>query len=401
MAENNKMELFDENTEIAQQGDRAAVARATQEIQAALVIAKRFPRDEIKVKAKILQACKRRELAEVAEYEYSRGGTKITGPTIDLLRAIANRWGNLRFGWTEVERREGQSSVRAFSWDMETNGQAERTFTVKHWRDTSSGGYAIKDERDLYELLANAASRRVRATLEEVIDSDIVTAAIDQCRETLRTGEVTPLADRMVVMVAAFSEFGVTQDDIERRLGNKLDGVSENQLASLRRVFKSLKDGVGKKEDYFKAEMSKPDFGKEAAPKASKASKPAPVAPEPTPEPPKPAAAASRAAQEPPVGDDGDLGPVVQPTPPAPATAPAPAQPQGFNPLKGLRSLCKMSNIGEGQLLDFLASIGSTDGSMSSLEDLAMSDSKLAKMVCDDWQRIAKNIQDQAKKLAR
>ena len=101
------------------------------------------------------------------------------------------------------------------------------------------------------------------------------------------------------------------------------------------------------------------------------------------------------------MGDDGDLGPVVQPTPPAPATAPAPAQPQGFNPLKGLRSLCKMSNIGEGQLLDFLASIGSTDGSMSSLEDLAMSDSKLAKMVCDDWQRIAKNIQDQAKKLAR
>jgi hypothetical protein len=399
MSDNDKMALFEENDAVIDRVDQAAVARATQEIQAALVIAKRFPRDEIRVKAKILAACNRKELAEVAEYEYSRGGTRFTGPTIDLLRAIANRWGNLRFGWTEIDRQEGQSSVRCFSWDMETNGQAERTFTVKHWRDTQGGGYAVTDSRDIYELLANAASRRVRATLEEVIDSDIVTAAIEQCRETLRTGEKTPLADRAVVMVSAFAEFGVTQDDIERRLGNKLDGVSENQLASLRRVFKSLKDGVGKKEDYFKPEMGKPDFGKEATPKASKTAKPTPTAAAAAPEPSKPAAEAPQSVQEPSDADDGDLGPAEPTTTPAPATAPV--QPTGFNALKALRNLCKMANIGEGSLLDFLSSTGATDGSSDSLESFVLADSKLAKMVADDWANVSRKINEQSKRLAR
>ena len=152
----NKTQLFDEDRgmQLAAQNDAAAVARATQEIQAALVIAQRFPRDEVRVKSRILEACKRKDLAEVSEYEYSRGGTKITGPTVDLLRAIANRWGNIRYGWTEVERRDGQSMVRCFAWDMQSNGQAERTFSVKHWRDTQGGGYELKDERDIYELLA-------------------------------------------------------------------------------------------------------------------------------------------------------------------------------------------------------------------------------------------------------
>src|ERR1039458_3307720 len=136
--------LFEDNSQaLSVRRDDAAVARATQEIQAALVIGQRFPRDVIKVKSKILEACQRKELAESAEYEYSRGGTRITGPTVDLLRAIANRWGNIRYGWTEVERIEGQSSVRCFAWDLETNGQAERTFTVRHWRDTRDGGHAL------------------------------------------------------------------------------------------------------------------------------------------------------------------------------------------------------------------------------------------------------------------
>lgn len=255
-------QLFQDNTAaLMAQSDAAAVARATQEIQAALVIAQRFPRDEVKAKSRILEACKRKELAEVSEYEYSRGGTRITGPTIDLLRAIANRWGNLRFGWSEVERRHDSSSVRCFAWDLQSNGQAERTFSVKHWRDTSGGGYELKDERDIYELLANSAARRVRACLEEVIDSDIVQAAIDQCRTTMRTGEKVPLKDRAVQVLSAFMEFGVTQVMIETRLGNKMEAISENQLASLRRVYKSLKDGVGTREDYFKPETTKPEFG--------------------------------------------------------------------------------------------------------------------------------------------
>lgn len=262
--EPSKVELFKDNkAEMVAADNAASTARAVQEIQAALVISKRFPRDEVDARNRIITACKRKGLAEVAEYEYSRGGTRILGPTIDLLRAIASKWGNVISGWDETDRRDGYSSIRAWAWDTQSNTRAERTFKVKHWRDTSGGGYAITDERDIYENNANHASRRVRACLEEVIDADVVAEAIEQCRTTLKEGEKTPLVDRVVNMVAAFKEFGVTQHQIEVKLGNNSQSISENQLASLRRIWKAIKDGVGQPADYFKPQPSEPEFDPE------------------------------------------------------------------------------------------------------------------------------------------
>lgn len=365
----------DRSRDLIAQGDAAAVARATQEIQAALVIAQRFPRDEVKAKARIIEACKRKGLAEVAEYEYSRGGTRITGPTVDLLRAVANRWGNLQFGWEETERRDGQSSVRCFAWDLQSNGKAFRTFVVRHWRDTQAGGYEITDERDIYELLANMASRRVRACLEEVIDADIVEAAITQCRRTLKEGEKLPIKDRAAAVLIAFQEFGVTQEMIEARLGNKLDAVSENQLASLRRVHTALKDGVGKREDYFKpsAAPEKPHFEPKGQTQQSTT----------TPAEEKELAAAG-------------LAPVTTPEhKPEPKPEPKESKPDdGQSPIRLLRDLARVSKVKEGVLLGFLAETGSTDGSVSSLEELQISFPAVVKAACKDWAGIAKRIKE-------
>lgn len=364
--ENRAVTLFSDNSgSLMAQNDAAAVARATQEIQAALTIGQRFPRDEIRAKARIIEACSRRELAEVAEYEYSRGGTRITGPTIDLLRAVANRWGNIRFGWTEVERRDGYSMVRCFAWDVQSNGQAERTFSVKHWRDTQSGGYALTDERDIYEAMANQAARRVRACLEEVIDADVVDAAIQQCRKTLSSGNKESLKDRAVKMITAFAEFGVTQKQIEAKLGNAMEAVSENQLASLRRVYKSLKDGVGRREDYFKPETAQPNFAGDQG----QAGKQPETAGTPTPNQPT---AGVVGGGSPASDDDGDLGPV--------------------NPLARVRELCVKNKVKEGKLLEHLTASGTTDGSHSSLDELAIAAPNVVKLLVEQWDAVLSQI---------
>lgn len=278
----------------------AMSSRSVQEVQAALVVAKKFPRDEFMAREKIKTACQRKELAEMAEYEYSRGGTKITGPTIDLLKAIAKRWGNIEYGWQELERKKGESVIRAFAWDMETNARSEMTFSVRHWRDTKEGGYALTDERDIYEATANFASRRVRACLESVVDSDIVQTAVDECRRTLAGKNTEPLVDQLRKMCAAFlTEFAVTPEMIEKRIGNKLEAVSNNQLASLRRIYKSLKDGVGVREDYFKPERIVEDQPTPSRPQAAQAEAPAPEAePEPAQEPEPPADIETPTAEE-------------------------------------------------------------------------------------------------------
>ena len=56
--------------------------RAIAEVQSAIILAKRFPRNQIEAMDRILVACQRPTLAEQALYSYSRGGSDITGPSI-------------------------------------------------------------------------------------------------------------------------------------------------------------------------------------------------------------------------------------------------------------------------------------------------------------------------------
>jgi hypothetical protein len=258
---------------------------------------------------------------------------------------------------------------------LQSNAKAIRTFVVRHSRDTQAGGYELSDERDIYELLANMAARRVRACLEEVIDADIVEKAIDQCRVTLKQGEKLPIKDRAAKVLLAFSEFGVTQEMIEKRIGNKMDAVSENQLASLRRIYKALSDGVGKREDYFKPDQNfeAPKFKEEPE---SKAQEPAPKAQEPEipPQEPEPSK--------------------QEPAPKTPEKMFAPESGKTGNQLRLLRELCKVSKIKEPDLLRALEDMGVTSGGFGSLEDIALSSPAIITATIKDWATLSKTIKE-------
>lgn len=220
-------------------------------VMAAMAVAKRFPRDQSVALSNLSRACQRKGLAEISQYTYSRGGTEINGPSINLLRAVAQAWGNIQSGWQEVERRPGESTVRTWACDLESNTHEERTFIVKHWRDTKAGGYLIKDERDIYELLANQAARRVRGCLQSVIPQDIVELAVVECDKTLEKGSGIPLADRIRTMVSKFLEIGVSKEQIESKLGHKIEASKETEVYKLGKIFVSIRDGVGTVEDHF------------------------------------------------------------------------------------------------------------------------------------------------------
>lgn len=58
----------------------------------------------------------------------------------------------------------------------------------------------------------------------------------------------------------------------------------------------------------------------------------------------------------------------------------------GNNYVKAVRNLCKMSNVAEGSLLEFLAGVGSTDGSVTTLEELSLYEGgTVLKLVYDQW----------------
>ena len=63
-------------------------ARAVQEVQASLIIAKKFPRDQNEAYTRIMTACQRPSLAKDALYAYPRGGQMVTGPSLTKDTAI-------------------------------------------------------------------------------------------------------------------------------------------------------------------------------------------------------------------------------------------------------------------------------------------------------------------------
>ena len=243
-----------------------ANARETAEIQSMMVIAKNFPRDERRVLDLILNDCQRPSLAQKALYQYSRGGTDISGPSIHLAKAIAKRWGNMKSGIVELEQKNGESICEAYALDLESNYKESKIFSVPHIRSTKRGTYRLEDPRDIYELVANNGSRRERACILSVIPGDIVDEAVEQCTKTLMANaDVSPEnVKRMCEMF--FTEFGVTREQIEKRIQRRIDSITPAQMVGLRSIYNSLKDGMSNATDWFDTEETteKKKSGKEA-----------------------------------------------------------------------------------------------------------------------------------------
>lgn len=230
-----------------------ASTRAEHEVQASFVIAQKFPRSEQQCYTEIINSCKRPFLAAQAMYAYPRGGTIVTGPSIRLAESMAQSWKHLDFGIEELSQSNGVSVAKAFCIDLQNNTRSTKTFYVKHERHTKNGIKKLNDPREIYELVANQGARRLRACILAIIPGDIIEAAVDQCKKTIESSDI-PISDQIRRMVLAFDDLGVKVEHLEKRLGHNLDAVIPAEIVTLKGVYKSIKDGMASREDFF-------DFG--------------------------------------------------------------------------------------------------------------------------------------------
>lgn len=230
-----------------------AIAREVATVQCQMLIAQSCPRNMANVQKRVEAACSRLQLASSAIYAYAKGGTDIQGPSIRLAEALINAYGNAKAGFEVTAQGDEESTVRAYAFDMETNTLMERTFVVSHWRHTKKGDSLLTDPREIYETVANNASRRVRACILAIIPSDLQEFAVQKCTETLTRGvNITP--DTLNSLVEAFSSFGVTKPRIEKYIQRKLEAITTSQYLKLKQVYAALRDGMGVADDYFEPE---------------------------------------------------------------------------------------------------------------------------------------------------
>ena len=244
-------------------------SRAIAEAQGKLVIAKRFPRNEIAAYAKAMEACQRPTMAAKAFYSFPRGGQTVEGPTIRFAEELARCWGNIDYGIKELSQDDGKSEMQAYAWDLETNAQSVQNFTNPHQREKTDKRTRatvmenLTSQRDIYENNANMATRRLRSRILAILPSWFVEDAITECKKTLAGKNNTPLIDRVKNMVVQFAKMGVTQEQIEKRLKKKIETMNADDFVEFIGIYNAIKQGESKIADWFETEKIASDLTNE------------------------------------------------------------------------------------------------------------------------------------------
>jgi len=239
--QNEPMVPVDERGEIA----------VTRTIEAAVILSKRFPRNEEKAYAGIMRACKRPSFAEDAVYAFPRGDKTVTGPSINLAREAARLWGNIRFGWDVVTLTDDTVKIRAWAWDMETNtyNSIEDEFARLVYR--KKGGWVVPDERDLRELTNRRSAIAVRNCLLQLIPKDFVEDAMAQSSLTAKGKAEKDIGETIKGTIKAFQTLNVSVEELERYLGHDLKSATPDELVQLQQIGKAIKDGQATKAEFF------------------------------------------------------------------------------------------------------------------------------------------------------
>jgi len=262
----NNLELHQGHTAVSARevGAHAAAAAVEGQIKGAMLLARQFPRDEVTATLRMTAATKRPGFAEAALYSFPRGGTTVSGPSVNLAREMARCWGNLDHRIEVVSMDADWVHVRGVCWDLETNARVSSDAKFKRLIQRKRSGqtqWVEPDERDLREMVNRHGAMCVRNAILQLMPPDVTEELQAMCKKTLSkaaAGDIDQDRDAVLrSLAAAFSaHHGVTPPMLEHYLGNALEAITAEQLADLRGVFTAIRDGQATRADYF--EVAKP-----------------------------------------------------------------------------------------------------------------------------------------------
>lgn len=235
-----------------------STAAAIQEIQASIVVAKKFPRNTDQCWAKLMQSCKRQSFAKKASYSYPRGGTQITGPSVNLARTAGQCYGNIRYGVDITRDDDENRSIVGWAWDVENNVRASYPDHFKKLIFRKAKGWIVPDERDLRELTNRRGAIVLRNALIHIMPRDYIEDAEAMCLKTLKDDIKDPAGEKKR-LILAFAEIGVTVEMLTAYV--KSDPWSPDDLVELQGIITAINDGSAKRDDYFLKEQEPPANG--------------------------------------------------------------------------------------------------------------------------------------------
>ena len=247
-------------------------------------------------------------MGERAIYSFPAGGSRVEGPTVHLVEALAQAWGNLFYG-VRIESIDGDRVViMGLCADAITGTVAARPamFTLP----PPPAKFAAKqDQASRWESMQvqNAISKATRGVLQHALPRwyiDLAYEAADKARRnelTDKDGRPLTLEQAIGQVVEAFGKHGIGLDGLEAFVGSPRALWVLSDLFGLRKAFHDLRSGTLSREAFAPKAAEEPKSGASAL---GGRKEPAAEKPKPAPKPePKAEAAAPAVAS----GDADDM----------------------------------------------------------------------------------------------
>ncbi len=249
-------------------GAIAAVAREEGELKTAITLAQMNPRNEAKSIGALMRSCRLPSFCEKAIYSFPRGGSTIEGPGAILAREMGRCWGNMRWGVRIASQDDKTVHVRGYAYDLESNSyvEMEAKFNKLVQRKVKVGTQRLTkwvqpDERDLRELVNKHGAICVRNSILQLIPKDVVEDAMAAIKYTQVEAAKGNIAQDPVAaarsLIGGFVSIGVTEDQLKAHLGKSVMAVTAKELADLRNIYSSIRDGLTTAVEHFGIEATK------------------------------------------------------------------------------------------------------------------------------------------------
>lgn len=250
----------------------ASASQAKAMVEARFVMAAHRPRDMDAVRLRILKDCKRPGFAESARYRRPVGKKKnektgfweeqfAEGPSIRFAESALRSMGNVDIQTPTVYEDGDKRIIRCSVTDLETNATWSRDFTVSKTverRSLKAGQKPLGTRQNSYgdnvyivpatdsEVDVKSAaeiSKSVRTLGLRLIPGDIIDEGMALCVTTLRAADTQDPDAARKKLVDGFDSIGVKPADLKAYLEHDIGSCSPAEMAELRAVFATIRDG--------------------------------------------------------------------------------------------------------------------------------------------------------------
>lgn len=224
------------SAEIVLQQDKAL-------IDMQIATARAYPRNVTRAVSNVMALVQMdMETAETCNYALKRGGKVISGPSVNLAKAIAQEWGNMRIEAKVVDISATQVTSEGIAFDLEKN------LAIKVQVKRSIMGKAGRFSDDMITVTGNAAnSIALRNAIFAVVPAGVVKKTY-KAAVAMITGDVSTTdklnVKRKQVIDRMRDTYKVTEEEILASIGKAaIDHVTEQDIVLLIGIGQAIKDG--------------------------------------------------------------------------------------------------------------------------------------------------------------